>query len=445
MKLFRFIFQPFFILIILFFNALVTYASQEITEAIKKGLPSTVLIVAYDNDGKILSQGSGFFISKAGDIITNYHVIVGASKILIKTFDKKIYRVNEIVAENRNSDIIRIKANIRGDKVNNLFLNDTLPEIGEKIIVIGNPHGLESTVSEGIISAVRNIPDFGKIIQITAPISKGSSGSPVINMKGKVIGVASLIMVDGQNLNFVIPSKKISTLAEDIQKPLVWEEKQSQFLPLDKITNKGAEYIFKGEYSKALSYLKQALNMNPNDHWTHFFSGYCLFMLDKYREAIEAYKRAIRTKTGFAEAYCNMGLVFNELGNHSEAMNAFKQALIIKPDSADALFCLGYTLNEIDRNQEALNTYHKALKIKPENPVIHFHEGLVYAKLGNYDKAIESCQNAIKLNSNYTQAHYELGVIFLKAGKKDNAIQEHKVLKQLDTGLANKLFLQIPK
>ena len=76
----------------------------------------------------------------------------------------------------------------------------------------GSPLGLENTVSDGIVSAIRDIPDYGRIIQITAPISPGSSGSPVLNMQGEVIGVASFQIVEGQNLNFAIPSEKISSL-----------------------------------------------------------------------------------------------------------------------------------------------------------------------------------------------------------------------------------------
>jgi len=81
---------------------------------------------------------------------------------------------------------------------------ETKIESGQPVIVIGSPFGLEGTVSDGIVSGVRKVPDFWEIIQITAPISKGSSGSPVLNIKGEVIGVATFFIKEGQSLNFAI-------------------------------------------------------------------------------------------------------------------------------------------------------------------------------------------------------------------------------------------------
>src|SRR5207248_4620099 len=92
-----------------------------------------------------------------------------------------------------------------------LSLERTSPQEGESIVVIGNPFGLEGSVTNGIVSAVRDIPGFGRIIQITAPISPGSSGSPVVNMQGQVIGVATLQITGGQSVNFAIPSDRKST------------------------------------------------------------------------------------------------------------------------------------------------------------------------------------------------------------------------------------------
>lgn len=95
-----------------------------------------------------------------------------------------------------------------------LSINASLPEVGERVVVIGSPLGLEQTVSDGIVSAVREVSAFGTIIQITAPISPGSSGSPVVNMKGEVIGVATFQSMIGQNLNFAIPGERIAKLTK---------------------------------------------------------------------------------------------------------------------------------------------------------------------------------------------------------------------------------------
>jgi hypothetical protein len=91
---------------------------------------------------------------------------------------------------------------------------DSTPEIGERVLVVGNPLSLEFSVSDGIVAAIRNIPEYssGKVVQITAPVSPGSSGSPVINMQGEAIAVAFYVYFKGENLNFAIPSEKVKEI-----------------------------------------------------------------------------------------------------------------------------------------------------------------------------------------------------------------------------------------
>ncbi len=125
--------------------------------------------------------------------------------------------------------------------------------------MVGSPMGLEQTISEGIVSAVREIPNLGKIFQISAPISSGSSGSPVINMKGEVIGVATFQFIKGQNLNFAVSGKYVMDLkhkktgmtikewAHSISKPKVKAYKGKTF---EELLSKGARYYLNGEYRK---------------------------------------------------------------------------------------------------------------------------------------------------------------------------------------------------
>ena len=105
-----------------------------------------------------------------------------------------------------------MSVDIPEEAVQPLSMRTVPPEVGEKVFIIGTPFGLEKTVTDGIVSAIREIPDLGKIVQLTAPISPGSSGSPVLDMKGEVIGVATFFIVAGQNLNFAIPGARIAKL-----------------------------------------------------------------------------------------------------------------------------------------------------------------------------------------------------------------------------------------
>jgi predicted Zn finger-like uncharacterized protein len=194
--------------------------------------PAVATVLTYDSGNNVFMQGSGFFISQDGDFITNYHVLKGAYYVVIKTHDDMEYRAEFVLAANEQKDLIKLAVTIPDDDLEPgewLDINPTPPDIADKIIVIGTPMGLGRTVSDGIISAIREIPDRGRTFQMTAPISRGSSGSPVIDMTGKVVGVAFFQIVNGQNLNFAIPSDNILNLTDKRPQTIAeWTEEISQ-------------------------------------------------------------------------------------------------------------------------------------------------------------------------------------------------------------------------
>lgn len=198
-------------LILLFILLLTSQANAEInlTNLAKRVQPSVVTIITYDMNNKELGLGSGFFIDNIGHLITNYHVLRGAYFAEAKTYDGKRYPIKLVVGESNFLDLIKVLVDIPDKDVKWIEVVEDLPSVAERILVVGSPMGLEQTVNEGIVSAVREVPSVGKILQISAPISPGSSGSPVINMKGEVIGVATFQLIEGQNLNFAIPGMAV--------------------------------------------------------------------------------------------------------------------------------------------------------------------------------------------------------------------------------------------
>ena len=204
--------KPFLICLIILALATRAIAEVNLTDLVKNIQPSVCTILTYDKDNKLLGQGSGFFIDREGHFITNYHVLAGAYQAEVKTKDGKIYPISSVIAENKVMDLIKVSTDIPRASIHLLNVTGTLPAIAERIVVIGSPLGLAQTISEGIISGVREIPNRGKTLQISAPISSGSSGSPVVNMKGQVVGVATFYLKKGQSLNFAIPAQYLINL-----------------------------------------------------------------------------------------------------------------------------------------------------------------------------------------------------------------------------------------
>lgn len=184
--------------------------SQSAQEIAKKAFGSTVLLVMEDVNGQPLSLGSGFFV-REGEIASNLHVVEGAARGYAKLVGQKTkYDLEGITAVDPERDLVVLKISAAGSPVLTLASSDAV-QVGESIYAVGNPQGLEGTFSQGIVSSIREV-GTDKLLQITAPISPGSSGGPVLNAKGEVIGVSVATFRGGQNLNFAIPSNYLKTL-----------------------------------------------------------------------------------------------------------------------------------------------------------------------------------------------------------------------------------------
>jgi S1-C subfamily serine protease len=163
-----------------------------------------------DSNGQPLSLGSGFCVSDEA-IASNLHVIEGATRGNAKLIaEKRKYEIEGIVALSTQRDLVVMKISSFPSQALSLGNSDTV-QVGDSVYAVGNPQGLEGTFSQGIVSGIGELGS-DKLLQITAPISPGSSGGPVLNDKGEVIGVSAATFRGGQNLNFAIPSKYLKEL-----------------------------------------------------------------------------------------------------------------------------------------------------------------------------------------------------------------------------------------
>lgn len=195
---------------LLLFLAATSVHAQTAQQIAKRAFGSTVLLVMEDANGQPLSLGSGFFV-RDGEIASNLHVVESAARGHAKLIgEKRKYDIEGITAVDPERDLVVLKISASGQQALVLGNSDVL-QVGESVFAVGNPQGLEGTFSQGIISSIRNV-GADKLLQITAPISPGSSGGPVLNTKGEVIGVSAATFRGGQNLNFAIPSNYLKTL-----------------------------------------------------------------------------------------------------------------------------------------------------------------------------------------------------------------------------------------
>jgi tetratricopeptide (TPR) repeat protein len=230
-------------------------------------------------------------------------------------------------------------------------------------------------------------------------------------MKGEVIGIATFQFIEGQNLNFAIPSERIANL------DLIGEEKTFTTEELFKQEEKDKKdsgyflialmdvlyFLSEKEYEKALPCLEIVIQSEPA--FAYFGIGYCYGILGNITKSIEAFEKADHIDNVCVD--CNLvGWGYSMLSNYTKAIEAYKQAIRIDPEDARGYRNLGFTYNS----------------------------------LGLYKDAIEAFKQAIRINPEYADAHFGLGFSYFLIGDKSSALDEYKILKELDIDKANELF-----
>ncbi|MCE9572791.1 MAG: S1C family serine protease [Deltaproteobacteria bacterium] len=177
--------------------------------------------------------GTGFALDPSGVIATNLHVVAGAREIVVEMLDGTKYEVKRIDAIDLDRDLALIDID-PPKPVPVIALGDSdQVAAGDPVIAIGNPMGvLEYSVSDGLISSVRVLSERLTVLQISAPISQGSSGGPLFNASGEVIGVSTAILSGGQNLNFGVPGNYLKAMLA-AKAPMSLDEFATQTAPPD--------------------------------------------------------------------------------------------------------------------------------------------------------------------------------------------------------------------
>jgi tetratricopeptide (TPR) repeat protein len=353
----RRIFPQLLLLLLVLFSARLSPAQENLPELVRRVKPAIVGIVTYGANGTALTTGSGFFL-RPGQVVTNLHVIRGARRCEVKTLDGKgrVYQVSGLLAVDEEGDLALLSVELPSGRGRSSELATLLPEEGEKIFVIGNPLKLEGSVSDGIVSAVRELPNIGKIIQITAPISHGNSGSPVFNLKGQVVGVVTIKVTNGQNINLAIGAARVRQLRPGKRRllaELITRDKTGD--PAESLYKTGLDSLWLGNFDDALGYFENAVNKNPSraDAWVQV--GYCRVKQGKNDEAIKAYHQAVLLMPESDEIRNKLGDAYYYSGNLMEAISAYKEAVRLRPQSADGYYNLALAYFENGNHHEGLN------------------------------------------------------------------------------------------
>ena len=413
-----------------------TLPAEDIAE---KALEATVYLEMKDKSGKTLGIGSGFFV-KPNLIATNYHVIEGAARGTAKLVGKyTTYNIEGVTATDKTNDLALLKVTAYGIKPLSLGDSDIV-RIGETVYVAGNPKGLEGTFSDGIISSRRDKYTKERL-QMTAPISPGSSGGPVLNRNGEVIGIsfARHHALDAENLNFAIPSKYLKTLLahSGIVKPL---GRSSIFVSAETYFSWGYNKCLLENYKGAIADYTEGIRLKPNVASAYYNRGTAKAYLKQYVAAIADFDTAIRLNPDHTGAYYNRGNAKKILKRYFAAITDYNEAIRLKPDFVSALGNRGIVKYNLRQYSAAIVDYDTIIRLEPDGAYTadaYHYRGMAKSKLGQSSKAITDFDAAIRLKPDYADAYASRGLAKVNLEQYFAAITDFDAAIRLKPDYAN--------
>jgi len=426
---------------ILFLLPLASFAQGKSAEKIYRQLNDAVVrIYTHHNDNSMHGQASGVILKEKGWIVTNYHVL-GDASVIYAEHNGQYIQLDSIVAMDPKKDILILQLKNSKNKeayksIPNIRIADSDQlRVGQKIFAIGSPFGFENTISEGIISGLRQTENKQQnMIQISAPISSGSSGGAVLNAKGELIGISTMVIAGetAQNLNFALAINDVIAAAEKKQ----LRNPGSNQNPVSNYYQRGYnEYLSKNYLSAILNYEKALKESDQEDYWNIYYSiGIAYQAIGNADTAIYYLDKSLQLKKS-VNTYVSIGTIYAEENKFEKAKGYFKKALELSPNSTEALNRLGVVLFLQEDFQNAINCFKKSIEINDKRALPYYMLGQISEATSNTNAAIGFYKDAVSANANYADAYLALSRVLLKLGDTENAMKYQQRAYQINPKL----------
>lgn len=436
----RFFHYKIFRLFITFFAVTLLYACQPGGNVIfQRNTNSVVVIESFNEKGVAYGQASGFIVSSDGKVVTNYHVVSMASAIRVKQ-GNTFHNVIGLTHVDSDNDIAILKLE-KGKYPAVKMGNPDKLRVGQTVYAIGSPEGLENTMSAGIISGIRKINRDTSIIQMTAPISKGSSGGPIFNSHGEVIGISTFLVADTQNINFALP---VSLVMKGLAKNDLVEPKEACRVDFNKTAScyfyRGLAYGTRGQLEQAAESFKRAIAADPKRVEAYTNLGVSYANMNKYSEAADMFTKALAFDPNNADVLAKLGAVYIQLEKYGESEEVLKRSLAINSDNTDARFYLAVGYGAKGMNEKAIMACKEIIRNDPQYTQAYLLLGSLQTQVKNYPEAIAAFKKGLSQKPDDAQMHLGLGRAYALSGDRASALEEYKVLKQANPEMAGKLF-----
>jgi len=340
-------------------SAVVSHAAVAKTpeQVFQQASRSVVVIHAYNDEGNPTNQGGGV-VSGRELVTTNCHVIEDAAKLAVH------YRSQVLAATPLTANQDRDLCQIRVPQLNapRAVLNSGRLQVGQRVYAIGAPEGLELTLTEGLISSLRDF-EGSQYIQTSAAISQGSSGGGLFDTEARLVGITAFLISEGQNLNFALPVTWIAELeraSRTTARDGATEPAEARWL------RRVGEARANKDWPGLLLLSQQWVRVMPRSARAWQELGDAHNAMNRPRRAIPAYQQAVRYDADSFDIWHNLGGTYLALNQYDRAIEASQEALRLKPGDARASYSLGAAFHGQGRRDKVLEIHAQLRKLDAE-------------------------------------------------------------------------------
>ena len=335
--------------------------SIDVMALTRKVRPSVVLLVIRDEAGHELGSGTGFIVSSDGKLITNRHVANAGPRLFAKAWNSRLFPVTGVIATDPEQDLVLMKSEASNLPALPLGSSTALAK-GAPVVVVGNPLGLDGTATPAKVAGFRDFAGERRWIELTSledtsagfqqrvarssgglqvmtPVTFGSSGSPVVNAAGEVVGIISLGF--GLETSGAVP-------VEVARRLLSGGRPTSSATPAPRSRHQGdlaldfdyalAVRAFKaGDYAEAVQRAKNATKRFPDSATVYILLGQSHGQLRQFNETVAAFEKALELKSDSADSWYGLVIAYEMLGQHDKARDALRVLEKLVPEWAASL------------------------------------------------------------------------------------------------------------
>jgi len=450
-----------------------------------KASPAVVRIDVMNAEYKKRGNGSGFLVSPDGMIVTNHHVMHIGGRGLVRFGDSKAFPVTAVLAQDKEKDLAVLKIHAKDMPYLELCPQGEKPKVGTRAFAIGTPSGYTNTLSEGLVSGLRD-EEKRSVVQTTAAISPGSSGGPLLDARGRVLGVNTYVHWERDekrvigSLHFAVSSDEVHPILRKAMAAKA-ERAAAEGKPLD---DKAAadlarayEFIGKGEFLDAAGVVESLAESYPQNSQVRLLEGQINMRMNFFDKALEAFEAAARLNPKETEAHVGVGLAWSKRKDWKQAADALQKAVALSPADPVAQRALGAALLKLDRKDDALtalkesvhlddkdakawmglgeaylaqklydpaaDAFRHAVVLNPGNALAHARLALAAYRMGRFSEASGAANTALRRQRDLPGAYFVMGLLMNRAGDKKKLQEVTKILEQLDAKLAAQLAEEI--